>query len=116
MRILKQVLRYKTSGDRLPLLSISRRVSDLAEKFDLSISSWTEEGLGKQAGFIAEFGQDLVISAEENLEYSELGTTFYGDSAKITTGNLEATQNLILATFEIGKPGIIWRQTVESLT
>jgi hypothetical protein len=98
-----------------PLFQISLSAANLADRAQLPLHSWVEDGLGPASGFLCQLSSGLVALVQDFALAPALGASVHIDASEIVERGVESPLRDILRAFELSDDVVTWRQTEQGV-
>ncbi|MGC2780745.1 MAG: hypothetical protein WA418_34425 [Bradyrhizobium sp.] len=118
MKPVTQVFDYRFPNVDFAIMTISRRLADLAASHDWTVETWDEDGLGEASGVPLRLGSGrtvLLMELRHAIEHlGETGPTAFIDGADLATHGVAVLLAEVLAALGLTEQDMSWIAPAES--
>jgi hypothetical protein len=108
----KQIRDYRFPGIDMPIASLARRLTELAEKHGWEVETWDEDGLGPAAGVLLKLASGrviLLLELQHAIEYfRQRGPTVHIDESELAKFGVKALLEEVLSSLNLSREDVDW--------
>jgi hypothetical protein len=118
MTHVEQIFDHRFANVDYPVVTVSRRVADLAASHGWTVETWDEDGLGEASGLILRLasGRTILLMELRHLidHHRERGPTAYIDASELATHGVAVLLDEILTTLGLTEQDADWIAPAEN--
>jgi len=119
MKKLTPITDYAWQSDKFAVCTVDVPVAELAERLDLPLVQWEEDGLGSATGFSCRLASGLILFLEElehlRKHHGAKGPTIYVDASELVERGIQGTLSTALDALGLPRTSVTWVQDESSL-